>query len=57
MIAKKYNKLIGFHVIQPDHRLVEEKIEKGYNFLAFSFDAYFLGHIVRGEMKKIKDKI
>jgi 2-keto-3-deoxy-L-rhamnonate aldolase RhmA len=56
-IAKKYNKFIGFHIIQPSHELVLEKIEKGYNFLAFSFDAYFLGHLVRGEMKKIKEYI
>ncbi len=56
-IAKKYDKFIGFHVIQPSYELILEKVNKGYNFLAFSFDAYFLGHIVRGEMKNLKDKI
>ena len=30
-IANKYNKLIGFHVIQPDFNLVKEKINNGYN--------------------------
>lgn len=56
-IAKKYDKFIGFHIIQPSHKLIIDKIEKGYNFLAFSFDAYFLGFIVRDELKKFKDQI
>ena len=52
--AKKYNKLIGFHVTPPDYLLVEKKIEKGYNFIAFGFDAMFLGTIVRNQLKMIK---
>ena len=42
-IVKNYDKLIGYHVIEPDAKLVEEKIEKGYNFIAFSLDTLFLG--------------
>ena len=53
-IAKKYNKLIGFHVIQPDYQLVLDKIEKGYNFIAFSLDTLFLGTIARNQMSKLK---
>lgn len=53
--AKKYNKLIGFHVTPPDYLLVEEKIEKGYNFIAFGFDAMFLGTMVRNQLKMIKN--
>ena len=34
--AKKYNKLMGFHVTPPDYLLVEEKIEKGYNCSCYS---------------------
>lgn len=52
--AKKYNKLMGFHVTPPDYLLVEEKIEKGYNFIAFGFDAMFLGTMVRNQLKMIK---
>lgn len=52
-IAKRYNKLIGFHVVPPDYTLVLERQSKGYNFIAFSFDAYFLGHIIREQLKKI----
>ena len=53
--AKKYNKLIGYHVIEPDYNLVNEKIESGYNFIAFSLDTLFLGTIIRNQIKKIKE--
>jgi 2-keto-3-deoxy-L-rhamnonate aldolase RhmA len=52
--AKKYNKLIGFHVVPPDYKLVEEKINQGYNFIAFGFDAMFLGTMVRNQLHKLK---
>jgi 2-keto-3-deoxy-L-rhamnonate aldolase RhmA len=52
--AKKYNKLIGFHVVPPDYSLVEEKINKGYNFIAFGFDAMFLGTMGRNQLKMLK---
>jgi 2-keto-3-deoxy-L-rhamnonate aldolase RhmA len=54
MIAKKYDKWIGFHVVPPDYKLVKEKQDKGYNFIAFSFDAYFMGHAIREQLKNIK---
>ncbi|MDC0553779.1 aldolase/citrate lyase family protein [Flavobacteriaceae bacterium] len=56
-IAKKYNKLIGFHVIQPDYQLVLDKIKKGYNFIAFSLDTLFLGSIARNQMNELKIKL
>ena len=52
--AKKYDKLMGYHVIEPDYKLVDEKIKSGYNFIAFSLDTYFLGTIIRNQIKKIK---
>lgn len=52
--AKKYKKFIGFHVVPPDYRLVEEKINQGYDFIAFGFDAMFLGTIIRNQLKMIK---
>ncbi|WEK19656.1 MAG: aldolase/citrate lyase family protein [Candidatus Pedobacter colombiensis] len=54
LIAKKYNKWIGYHVVQPEFNLVEDKIAAGYNFIAFSFDAYFLGNSIRKELSKRK---
>lgn len=52
--AKKYDKLMGFHVIQPDHTLVNEKIGKGFNFIAFSLDVLFLGTLARNQVKLLK---
>lgn len=51
--VRKYNKLVGYHVIEPDIQLVKDKIEKGYNFIAFSLDTLFLGHKARTEMDKL----
>ena len=53
-MVSKYNKLVGYHVIEPDIKLVEEKIKDGYNFIAFSLDTLFLGSKVIDEMKKLK---
>lgn len=52
-IVSKHNKLVGYHVIEPDIQLVKEKIAAGYNFIAFSLDTLFLGNKARTEMKKL----
>ena len=53
-ICRSRGVCMGFHVIQPDHRLIQEKIDEGYRFIAFSIDFLFLGNKAREEMKKIK---
>lgn len=53
-IVKKYDKLIGYHVVQPDYHHVNEKIEAGYNFIAFSLDTLFLANKAVAEMKKLR---
>jgi len=53
-IALSYDKLMGFHVVPPEYKLVEDKIDKGYNFIAFGFDAMFLGTIVRNQLNMLK---
>ena len=57
LIAKKHEKLIGFHVIQPDYQLVLDKIDLGYNFIAFSLDTLFLGSMARNQVSKLKANI
>lgn len=52
-VAKKFNKLIGYHVIKPEFNLVNEKIIKGYNFIAFSLDVMFLGTLAKTQLKLI----
>jgi 2-keto-3-deoxy-L-rhamnonate aldolase RhmA len=49
--VKKFDKLVGYHVVPPDFKLVIEKYSKGYNFIAFSFDLNFLGQMIRNEFK------
>lgn len=56
-VTKKLNKPLGFHVIHSDHQKILEKIEKGYSFLAFSLDFFFLGDKAREEMKQLKNKV
>lgn len=52
-ISAKHQKLTGFHVVPLDSSLVLEKLNKGYNFIAYSFDAFFLGQMAREQMKKL----
>lgn len=52
--TKKYDKLIGFHVVPPDYNLVLEKQNKGYNFIAFSFDVFFMGQMIRNQLDGLK---
>lgn len=44
----------GFHVIQPDISFLRGKIQEGYTFLAFCFDALFLNISCRESLLKIK---
>ena len=46
-------KALGFHVIDPDHTRVKEKIDVGCSFIAFSTDFLFLGIKARDEMHEI----
>ena len=47
------DKWMGFHVVPPDHRLLQEKIDKGYKFLAFGFDGMFMSTKAREELQQI----
>ena len=51
------NKSLGFHVIESDHSFTLQKIDKGYTFLAFSIDFFFLGDLARNQMEILKGKI
>lgn len=48
---------LGSHVIESDHSVSVEKIKKGYSFIAFSIDFFFLGDMVREQMNNLKSKI
>ena len=55
--VKKYNKLVGYHVISPNFELLNEKVEKGYNFIAFSLDVLFLGTLVRNQVSELRKSV
>lgn len=55
--CRSKKKPLGFHVIQPDNQLVKDKVNKGYSFLAFSLDFYFLGEKVRSEVNQLRSSI
>lgn len=44
----------GFHVVEPDINYLKKQIETGYSFLAFCFDALFLGSVCNGSITEIK---
>jgi 2-dehydro-3-deoxyglucarate aldolase len=45
----------GYHVIKPNYLEVQEKVDIGYSFIAFSIDFFFLGEKAREEMGKLKN--
>ncbi len=57
LACNKNNFPLGFHVIKPDNNLLNEKINEGFTFLAFSLDFFFLGEKARNEMEKFKNQM
>lgn len=51
--CKEKKVALGIHVIQPDYRLVMDKISKGYSFIGFSLDILFLGNSCRQQVKAV----
>lgn len=56
-ITVSMNKPLGFHVIESRFTNVIDKLNKGYSFIAFSLDFFFLGDRAREEMDKLKQKL
>lgn len=52
--CKKNNIPSGFHVIESDPTKLQERIEQGCTFLAYSLDFFFLGDSARAGMNTIK---
>lgn len=51
--CQEQNKSMGFHVIDPDKEKLQEKIDEGYNFIAFSTDFLFMGRKAKEEMDRL----
>ena len=41
-LCKKYNTPLGIHVVEPDKRLLQARIEQGFKFIAYSSDVVML---------------
>jgi 2-dehydro-3-deoxyglucarate aldolase len=50
-------KKLGMHVIQPSTDVFRNYASRGYNFMAFSLDTFFLGQKVSDELHKLKREI
>lgn len=53
-ICLNKNFSLGYHVVAPDAKLVNSRIQKGYNFIAFSTDFYFMSKNAKESLKKIQ---
>lgn len=53
--ANEYNKIAGIHVVEPNVKLVIDKINMGYKFIAVSTDFLFLENACTKIMDKIKN--
>ncbi len=49
-VCKKSSFPLGFHIIEPNHKDLKEKINNGYKFIGFSLDFLFLGNKIKQEM-------
>ena len=54
-VCKEQNIPSGFHVIESDPEKLQERIDEGCTFLAYSLDFFFLGDSARAGMKTIKE--
>ena len=55
-ICKEKNFPMGYHVVPPNIELLKDTINKGYKFVAFSTDFYFIGAMAREMMNKLGKK-
>jgi 2-keto-3-deoxy-L-rhamnonate aldolase RhmA len=53
-ISEYTNKARGIHVIEPDYVEVNRRIREGYNFVALSLDALFLGRCCENTLSNLK---
>lgn len=45
--CKKHNKAAGVHIVNPEIHELQQRIEEGYQFIAYSIDSVFLNKIVQ----------
>jgi len=53
-VISKNKKTGGFHIVHPDEKLLEDKIKKGYKFIAYGDDMVFFAEKIKFELDNIK---
>jgi 2-dehydro-3-deoxyglucarate aldolase len=56
-VCEKLRKPAGFHVVNPDAKELKEKVNEGFSFVAFGFDAIFLSAKCRDGLSEIRRKL
>jgi 2-dehydro-3-deoxyglucarate aldolase len=55
--AKKYNLCGGIHVVEPNTNELQQRIDEGYRFIAYSLDTRMLDSVSRNALSIIKSSI
>ena len=53
-ISLELNIPMGYHIVEPDSEKFISLVNKGYTIIALSFDAMYLGSVIRENLEKIK---
>jgi len=53
-VAKKNNKIAGYHIVHPDKNIIKNKIKMGYRFIVVGSDNIYLGNSCINTMNDLK---
>ena len=56
-VTKRLNAVAGFHVIPPEPAQVQQKVEQGYRFVAYSLDTLFLWNSCYNGLEAIRKSL
>ena len=54
LVSRKLKKPLGYHVVPTNPPLVQQRIQDGYSFIAYSTDFLFLGDKCRGDLIQLR---
>ncbi len=52
--CKKHNKIAGIHIVNPDQKVIEENIKKGFQFIAVGIDTLFLMNGIKSAVSIVR---
>ena len=56
-VAKKYNKIAGYHIVHPNINVIKNKVKMGYRFIVVGSDNIYLGNACIDTMSELRDKL